>query len=77
MLLPACASQPRTEPHFECVPDVIISEKIVDIPAELTAARHAPPVDIENNGDLLDWAMQCGAQNRKANQQLNAIRNLP
>jgi len=37
--------------------------------------RECPTPTFTTNGGLLEWAMECAAQNRKANDQLRAIDN--
>jgi len=58
------------------VPDIIVSEKIIAVPYELTTPQRCNYPSFANNEGFLQWALDCQAQNRKANEQLNAIRNL-
>lgn len=70
----ACAVQPVVDPG-PC--DVIIEEKLVELPAELLIPQPCPAVpDHGDVGHLLDWAENCAISARLANDQLGAIREL-
>ena len=55
---------------------MIVSERMVDVPAELTEPQLCPYPYFSKNGDFLDWALACQAANKQANQQLKSIREL-
>ena len=71
-----CAARPVIDPG-ECVPDVIVQERMVEIPAELTLPQPCPDVPDEGSVRvLLDWMENCAISARMANDQLTAIRKL-
>ena len=71
-----CAARPIAPPA-ECVPDVIIQERLIGINAELLIAHPCPSVPYRGDvAVLLDWTENCAISARMMNDQLRAIRSL-
>ena len=67
----ACSSSPiKTETVTVNVPTYI------QLPADLTAEVPAPAVDVQDNGDLAEYALKVRAALDQANRQLEAIRGI-
>ena len=67
----ACSSSPiKTETVTVNVPTYI------KLPADLTAPVAVPVVDVEDNGDLAEYALKVRAALDQANRQLEAIRGI-
>ncbi len=76
----SCTPQIKERPRFspsECVPDIEIVEKRVELGSELTENHPNPTVPTHgDNSVLLEWCLACAANNRKLNLQMDAIREL-
>ena len=67
----ACSSSPiKTEVKTVYVP------RYIQLPADLTAEVPAPAVDVQDNGDLAEYALKVRAALDQANRQLEAIRGI-
>ena len=67
----ACSSSPiKTEVKTVYVP------KMVQVPADLTQPVPVPAVDVQDNGDLAEYALKVRAALDQANRQLEAIRGI-
>lgn len=67
----ACSTAPiKTETVTVHVPTYI------KLPADLTAEVPAPVVDVQDNGDLAEYALKVRAALDQANRQLEAIRGI-
>lgn len=59
------------------MPDVIVQERMIELPAELLLPQPCPTVpDHGDMAHLLDWMENCAISARMANDQLRAIREL-
>lgn len=78
LLLGACsASPPKAGPTIECVPEVIVQEQIVPVPAELTQIWYNPVVPSRgDNAALLDWAQACAVTTHLYTEQMKKLKEL-
>jgi len=61
----------------ECVPDIRVEERLVELRADLVMPQPCPEVPRGGSNEVLaDWAANCASANRAANDQLTAIRKL-
>lgn len=71
-----CAAPQVIDP-VDCVPDVIVQEKLIELDPDLTTPQPCPePPHRGNVSVLLDWAENCAISAQLANDQLKAIREL-
>lgn len=77
LLCGAGCAGPRVVDPGPCPTEIIVQEKLIELPADLLLPQPCPTVP--DHGDvahLLDWSENCAISARLANEQLDAIRAL-